>query len=253
MAACPRKNFTHSINMSLSYVLHDTNGDEFHLTQKYVRYGNRILDASFIATVSVKKHKLLFNNFKQNTTLPVLTVPFKKETDARHAMNLCIEFCDLTVSNPFYAADDERHEVFLVDAYGGTLFVSPEYLKYRDRLMSANDVRTVNVKGRRVLINHYKGNMNLPTMCVHFADKNAAEHALNTIESILWNTTSPDAEVSVEKYVEHEPIADANSVDVLNKPVDPAFLYFMFFSTGLLIFLQILRVFLGYGDANDEL
>lgn len=250
----------HSLNMSSSSILYDSNGDEFHLTKNYIRYANRILDASFIATITVKKHKLLFNNFKQNTTLPVLTVPFKKESDARCALNKCLEYYELS-SSSYYGEDDEYSEVFLVDAYGGVMHVAPQFLKYRDRIISSSDVRTVHVKGRRVLINHFKSNMNVPTMCVHFADKNAATHALNCIQSILWNVPSDDSVQEAVPEIEDKHNDNENggpvsrALEALHEPADPAFLMFMTVGTGLLFALGFLRLLVGGGEMtyNDEL
>lgn len=242
--------------MSTPYVLYDSNGDEFHLHQNYIRYGNRILDASFIATVTVKKHKLLFNNFKQNTSLPVLTVPFKKETDARQALNICVDSYRLSRSNGYYDTNDEADEVFLMDAFGGSLQVTPDFLKYRDRIISTSDVRTVHVKGRRVLLNHFKSNMNVPTMCVHFADKDSAARALNTIHSILWNVEEED-NVSKASGGEEEEEEEQGRVEralaLLHKPADPAFLTFMFVGTSALLFLTFMRMLVHPDDSYEEL
>jgi hypothetical protein len=241
--------------MSSPCVLTDTNGDAFHITQNYVRYGNRILDASFIATITVKKHKLLFNNFKQNTSMPVLTVPFKKDSDARHALNKCQEFYESASCNPYYGADDEFNEVFLADAYGGVMHVAPQFLKYRNRIVSSSDVQTAHVKGRRVLINHFKSNMNVPTMCVHFADKTAAELALNHIQSILWNVplddlAKPDPIVEDEEDEKTGPVSRA--MEILEKPADPAFLTFVTVATGFLFAITVLRMLVGRENPHDE-
>jgi len=241
--------------MSSPHVLYDSNGDEFHLAQNYVRYGNRIIDASFIATITVKKHKLLFNNFKQNTMYPVLSVPFKKETDARHAMNKCLEFYDLSHSNPFYSESDRRNEVHLVDAYGGVMHVTPDFLKYRDRVLNTSDVRTLHLKGRRVLVNHFKGNTCVPTMCVHFAEKTLAVDALNTIQGILWNLpVSQEDVIEVEEEDDSEVLCDENStLSILHGSPDPVFLTFLTVGTSILLILSVLRVLLIPGYVHDEL
>ena len=253
----------HSLNMSSPCVLTDSNGDAFHITKNYVRYGNRILDACFIATVTVKKHKLLFNNFKQNTTMPVLTVPFKKESDARHALNKCQEFYESASCNPYYGEDDDSNEVFLMDAYGGVMHVAPKFLRYRNRIINTSDVRTAHVKGRRVLINHFKSNMNVPTMCVHFADKNDAENALNHIESVLWNVPlyekpkpDPIDENENENDDENEVKeggAVSRAMELLDKPADPFFLTFVTVATGFLFSLTLLRMLVGREVSHDEL
>jgi hypothetical protein len=246
--------------MSSPCILYDTNGDEFHLNQNYIRYGNRILDASFIATISVKKQRLLFNSFKQNTTLPVFSIPFKKESDARHAMNKCMDLYELTHSNPFYREEDDWAEVFLVDAYGGVMHVNPDFLKYRDRVLNTSDVRTVHVKGRRVLVNHFKGNMNVPTMCVHFADKDAAANALNCIQSIVWNVKTDIVAEDLPEEVEELEDYDqgdgrmSRAMKLLEQPADPMFIKFLAIGTIVLLFLGSMQIMVGSGNSSyDEL
>lgn len=265
-------NININIQMSSPCILYDTNGDEFHLNQNYIRYGNRILDASFIATISVKKQRLLFNSFKQNTTLPVFSVPFKKESDARQAMNKCMDLYELTHSNPFYREEDDWVEVFLVDAYGGVMHVNPDFLKYRDRVLNTSDVRTVHLKGRRVLVNHFKGNMNVPTMCVHFADKDAAANALNCIQSVVWNVETgivAEALPEDENENENENVVEelenfehylglegrmSRAMKLLDKPADPIFLKFMAIGTFVLLFLSFMKFQVGSGNSSyDEL
>lgn len=248
--------------MSALYILSDANGDVFHLQSNYIRYHNHILDASYIATITVKKNKVLFNNFKQNTTLPTLAIPFKTHDEARQVMDNCIYLYNLSKSNMLYEEDDERDEVFLGDAYGGSLQVTPEFLRYRDRIVGSNDVRTLHIKGRRVLINHFKANMNVPTMCVHFEDKAAAIAALTTIHSILWNVAEDqnqeqeqdekqerEQEQDVKEDTEENPIE--SPLAVLDKPIDPVVLLTMCFFT--LIFLTITRFVIGPVDTYEEL
>jgi len=256
--------------MSTSVVLHSSTGEAVTLSPHYIRYGNRIMDASYVATVTVKKNRILINNFKENTTLPAFTITFKKESDARHALNKCCEFYELHSSNPHYDEDDDYTEVFLPDAYGGIFTVTPDLLKYRDRVIGTEEVRTVQVKGRRVLINRFKGNHIAPTMCVHFTDKNAAQHALDTIHAVLWNV-SPSHPNETSEEVEPDVVLDdddndaediekstimSRAIDELEKPADPAFLAFMAISTIVMASLFVLRLSLGTksnGYHYDEL
>ena len=248
-----------------STILPSTTGDQLILTPNYIRYGNRVMDSSYIASVSVKKNRILFNNFKQNMTLPTLTVSFKNESLARHALNKCCEYFEISSSNPYYNSDDDIHEVFLPDAYGGIFTVNPEYLKYRERVIGANEVRTVQKKGRRVLINRFKNNHESPTMCVHFADKNSAQNALDTIHSILWNVASTETEKESVEDVEPDVVLEdentedstivARAMKELDKPADPVFLTFMTISTFILFMLTLMRVAVGsgYNGRTDEL
>jgi hypothetical protein len=246
-----------------STILPSTTGDQLVLTPNYIRYGNRVMDSSYIASVTVKKNRILFNNFKQNTSLPTLTVSFKNESLARHALNKCCEYFELCSSNPYYGSDDDIHEVFLPDAYGGMFAVNPEYLKYRDRVVGANEVRTVQQKGRRVLVNRYKNNHEAPTMCVHFADKNSAKHALDTIHSILWNISPTETQEESVEDVEPDVVLEdettenstlmSRSMAELEKPIDPVFLSFMTITTFILFILSILRFSTEKGRGYDEL
>ncbi len=251
--------------MSSSIVLHTSTGEAVTLSPHFIRYGNRIIDASYVASIAVKKNRILFNNFKENTTLPTFTITFKKESEARHALNKCCEFYELSGSNPHYDEDDDYVEVFLPDAYGGIFTVTPDYMKYRDRVIGTEEVRTVQVKGRRVLINRFKGNHIAPTMCVHFVDKNAAHHALDTIHAILWNTSPPTAEEQpedVEADVVLEDDSEGKDTTVMTRAMknletsaDPAFLTFMTISTAVMLFLAIVRLSMGRAthDGYDEL
>ena len=255
--------------MSSPIVLRSSTNEAVTLSPNYIRFGNRIMDASFIATVTVKKNRILFNNFKENTTLPTFGITFKKESDARQALNKCCEFYELHSSNPNYEEDDDYVEVFLPDAYGGIFTITPDYLKYRDRVLGTDEVRTVQVKGRRILINRFKGNHIAPTMCVHFDDKNAAQHALDTIHAVLWNVT-PTHEESFEDVKpdvvledDHSDEEDLNHSTVmtramkeLDKPADPAFLIFMTVSTFVMMVLVMFRFAVGRqtnGHFYDEL
>jgi hypothetical protein len=117
------------------------------------------------------------------------------------------------------------------------------------------------MKGRRVLVNHFKSNMSVPTMCVHFAEKTLAVQALNTIQSILWNLPSEDIPsvegipfVDDEEEEEDEEVQNDNSImRVIEKPADPSFLAFMAIGTSVLLILNVLRMMLGSGDPHDEL
>jgi hypothetical protein len=243
-----------SQKMSAIYILSDANGDAFHLQSHYIRHKNRILDANFIANISVKKNKILFNTFKQNITLPSLTVPFKTYEEACQVMDYCMNLYALSMTNVLYNEEDTKDEAFIADAFGGSIQVTPEFLRYRDRIVGVSDIRTVHVKGRRVLVNHFNGNMSAPTMCVHFEDKAAARAALNTIHSILWNVE--------EQKNEEEELSDPTTSDkdgrieramgLLDTPVDPAFIMFMVVSISLIFVLGVVQILVANKDSEYD-
>lgn len=235
--------------------LTDHAGETLHLNNHYVRHGNRVIDASSIASVRVKKNKILFNSFKENTTLPTLAVTFKKDSDAVHALNQCLALYEHCDSNPFYFYGDHKDEVYLVDAYGTVLTVAPTYLKYRNRILSSNDVTTVQVKNRKILVNNHKGNHMLPTLCVHFADKDAAQNALNNILSIVWNVPTADVEKPVYDEEEEVPTPMSNALHVLESPLDNRMLMVTLFGTFAVYMLALVTAALtmSRGNRTDEL
>ena len=244
----------------MNFTLTDSNGSALYLNQRFVRFENRIFDASSITTIRVKKNQVLFNSFKQNTTLPTLTVTFKNDAEALEVLNRCMDLYRANSGNDYYSEDDERNEYYLPDAYGGNMLVNPEYLGYRNRIVSASDVKTVSVKGRRVLINNFKGNVGSPTMCVHFADKDTAMNAMNRINSVLWNVrvvTVCEEDCPCEKAEPVDADIDLNEqIGLLMKPADPIFLRFFVVMTGILLTLQVIRGILhisGSGSHYDEL
>ncbi len=237
---------------NMHYTINDHNDSSLILHERYIRFANRIFDSSTIATVRVKKNKVLFNSFKQNTSHPTLSVTFKTESEAVQVLEMCANLYRVS-SATYYADEEEKSEYYLPDAYGTSLVVTPEYLNYRNRIVSASEVKTVSMKGKRVLVNNFKGNVSSPTMCVHFKDKDTAFDAMNRIHSVLWNTKLRvvDKPSETEKP---EPAEDIPSV--LTAKADPMFLNFVMGMTGVLLFLQMMRAMIyvnGSGDGNDEL
>lgn len=51
--------------------------------------------------------------------------------------------------------------------YGDEIHVTPAYIIYRDRLIDIGSVNQISVRGKKFLINSYKQNTILPTMCIH--------------------------------------------------------------------------------------
>jgi hypothetical protein len=92
---------------------------------------------------------------------------------------------------------------------------------------------------------------------VHFADKNAAEHAINCIESILWNVPLDERPEPVPEMEDDEVVVESTSktMELLNKPADPAFLMFLTVGTAFLFSLTFLRLLVGGNEMsyNDEL
>ena len=83
----------------------------------------------------------------------------------------------------------------LNDFWNYTFEITPTYVAHRNRLIPADSIQSVHIKGKRLLINTFKQNNTLPTMCVFFKSKEEVEGALQTVKSSLYGNTS-DAIVS---------------------------------------------------------
>ena len=78
----------------------------------------------------------------------------------------------------------------LNDLWNYTFEITPTYVAHRNRLITTDSIQTVHIKGKRLLINTFKQNQTLPTMCVFFKSKEEVEEALQTVKSSLYGNMS---------------------------------------------------------------
>ncbi len=72
------------------------------------------------------------------------------------------------------------------DLWGHTLEVTPSYVAHRNRLIDVHLIHTFQVKGKRLLINTFKQNETVPTMCVFFNSKEKAEEAYQMMKDVYY-------------------------------------------------------------------
>lgn len=87
-----------------------------------------------------------------------------------------------------------------VDSHGDEVEIHSNFIQYRDRILTYDNIDTFCVKNKRLLINHYKQNLNQPTMCIIFETKQDAIVAFRDLrtnmfyrpveESSCWNRWS---------------------------------------------------------------
>ena len=65
--------------------------------------------------------------------------------------------------------------VFVEDIWHNVIEITKDYISYRNRLIDIHLIHTFQVKGKRVLINSFKQNQSIPTMCIFFESKEKAE------------------------------------------------------------------------------
>jgi hypothetical protein len=72
------------------------------------------------------------------------------------------------------------------DLWGHTLEVTPSYVAHRNRLIDVHLIHTFQTKGKRLLINTFKQNEAVPTMCIFFPSKETAEEAYQMMKDVYY-------------------------------------------------------------------
>ena len=76
----------------------------------------------------------------------------------------------------------------LTDLWGNTVEVTPSYVSHRNRLIDVNLIHTFQTKGKRLLVNTFKQNEHVPTMCIFFDNKEKAEEAYQMMKQVYYPT-----------------------------------------------------------------
>ncbi len=74
----------------------------------------------------------------------------------------------------------------LYDNWGNPVEITRSYVSYRNRLVDIHLIHTFQAKGRKLLINTYKQNQMIPTMCVFFEDKEKAQNAYEQMKTVVY-------------------------------------------------------------------
>lgn len=74
----------------------------------------------------------------------------------------------------------------LTDLWGNTLEVTPSFVAHRNRLIDVHLIHTFHAKGRKLLINTFKQNDHIPTMCIFFDNKEKAQEAYEVMKQVYY-------------------------------------------------------------------
>jgi hypothetical protein len=80
--------------------------------------------------------------------------------------------------------------IFLPDAFGTFLEINPQFVSYRNRVIDVSAISTYQTKNRKMTLNTFKQNNNLPTMCVWFKSVDDAKNAVATMTRVLYGVES---------------------------------------------------------------
>jgi hypothetical protein len=89
----------------------------------------------------------------------------------------------------------------LTDIWGNDVEITSSYVSHRNRLIDIHLVHTFHAKGRKLLINTFKQNDHVPTMCIFFDNKEKAEEAYQVMKEFYYgplvkNKTQPELTTS---------------------------------------------------------
>jgi hypothetical protein len=79
----------------------------------------------------------------------------------------------------------------LTDIWGNDVEVTSSYVSHRNRLIDIHLIHTFQTKGKRLLINTFKQNETVPSMCIFFESKEKAEHAYQVMKGVYYGPPLP--------------------------------------------------------------
>lgn len=74
----------------------------------------------------------------------------------------------------------------LYDIWENPVEITRSFVSHRNRLVDMHLIHTFQAKGRKLLVNTYKQNQSIPTMCIFFKDKQTAEKAYAEMKQIVY-------------------------------------------------------------------
>ena len=79
--------------------------------------------------------------------------------------------------------------ITLYDIWNNPVEITRSYVSYRNRLVDIHLIHTFQAKGRKLLINTYRQNQMIPTMCIFFEDKETAQNAYEQMKAVVYSKT----------------------------------------------------------------
>jgi len=72
------------------------------------------------------------------------------------------------------------------DIWGNDVEITQGYVAHRNRLIDVHLIHTFQTKGKRLLINTFKQNECVPTMCIFFDSKEKAEEVYQVMKEVYY-------------------------------------------------------------------
>ncbi len=87
------------------------------------------------------------------------------------------------------------------DLWNNPLEISKAYVAHRNRLIDVHLIHTFQAKGKRLLINTFKQNAAMPTMCIFFDSKEKALQAYDLMKQVYYGPAplvTQDSDIRVD-------------------------------------------------------
>lgn len=88
------------------------------------------------------------------------------------------------------------------DIWNNDVEITQGYVSHRNRLIDIHLIHTFQTKGKRLLINSFKQNECVPTMCIFFESKEKAEEAYEVMKVVYYGPLIPVKQKQKEKQPE---------------------------------------------------
>ena len=87
------------------------------------------------------------------------------------------------------------------DIWGNDVEITNDYISHRNRLIDVHLIHTFHTKGKRLLVNTFKQNEHVPTMCIFFESKETAEQAYQVMKEVFYGHSKPLALVTQDSDI----------------------------------------------------
>lgn len=116
---------------------------------------------------------------------------------------------------------------YLTDIWGNTFEVTPSFVAHRNRLIDVHLIGTFQTKGKRLLINTFKQNEAVPTMCIFFDSKEKAQEAYEVMKQVYYGGKPTETALVTQESDIRSDMAYALFIAFLVIPVMTALSYAM--------------------------
>ena len=87
------------------------------------------------------------------------------------------------------------------DVWNNEVEITKGYVNHRNRLIDVHLIHTFQTKGKRLLINSFKQNECVPTMCIFFESNEKAEEAYELMKAVYYGPLVPAKPVGARELL----------------------------------------------------